>query len=86
MDDVIVDAAATYAEQLATILTTREETVVLSATMRKVVFWKDEDGNAAVSIMPPGRLVLSYLPYCEVGRSSVAKMLNMLKPTSVVWR
>jgi hypothetical protein len=61
-DDVIVDGEVISEEQLATILRRREETVALSATMRNVVFW-DEDRNAAVIIMPPGRLVLSKLPY-----------------------
>jgi len=50
-------------EQLDLMAVTKSDTVVLSAKTRKVVVFDVLDTNATVIMGPPGRLLLSGLPY-----------------------
>ena len=52
-------------EQFVVIATIRSVTVVLSARTRNVVGLVELDTKAAATIGPPGRLLLSGLPYYE---------------------
>ena len=61
-------------EQLDLMATIKSVTVVLSAMTRKVVWLVELDTKVAVIMGPPGRLVLSGLPYCDVSKQDVSML------------